>query len=587
MTPMQRLAQQLKDRRIWRVLVAYPSVSFVLLEAIEFFISNYGLDARALTVGLIIALVLFPAAFIWNWFHGEEGRQELTRFEVSSYLVLGVTALAAAGWYLKTSPAPAHLPAAAGEPVTSVVVLPFENVTGNEELTYLSEGISENLINWLASFPGIRVVSKSAAFRYRGNAFDNEALAREFGADSAIRGSLDKHGDQLVFSASFTHLADDSQLWGERLVRPQDEVIFLERSVVSAIKDSLALRLNDGQGRAAASGSTDNPEAYRRYLRGHHLIQATDTESIEQGLDELREAIRLDPKFGLPYADIADALSQMVFYGILEDPALIGEARNAAYSAVALAPDLPEAHTALALMHQTMTFDWPAVDQAYEAAIALSPQNPAPYHRYADYLWVTLRFEKAREMASRAIEIDPLDSSSMHAVGVVELFSGNFEKAAKALGEWNRFHPQSRWSYVKYAVALSLAGQCDEAALQLAKVEQLTGGRMSTLGDSWVGWSHDICGREDLYQEKKQNIVAAQQQHPDKIDPAFIWFYMTEGEVDKAVDLMQHMVETRHPATMFMQVYMVDFMRTPKFYGVQDDPRYLQLIADLNFPPSD
>ena len=584
---MQSFARQLKNRRIWRVLVAYPSVAFVLLEAIEFFITNYGLDVRALTVGLIIAVMLFPAAFIWNWLHGERGHQEFTRFEISSYVVFGVAALAAAGWYLKTAPAPADLPVAALEPVTSVVVLPFENVTGNEELTYLTEGISENLINWLASFPGIRVVSKSAAFRFSGDAFENEALAQEFGADSAIRGSLDTRGDQLVVSASFTHLADDSQLWGERLVRPLDEVIFLERSIVSAIKDSLALRLNDAQGRAAASGSTDSPEAYRRYLRGHHLIQATNIASIEQGIDELREAIRLDPKFGLPYADIADALSQLVFYGILEDPALIGEARNAAYSAVALAPDLPEAHTALATMHQYLTFDWPAVEQAYETAIALSPQLPAPYHRYADYLWVTLRFDKAREMARRAIEIDPLDSSSMHAVGVVELFAGNFDKAAEALGEWNRFHPQSRWSYVKHAVALSLAGRCDESAQQLAKVEQLTGGEMSTLGHSWVGWSHEICGRDDLYQEKKQRIVAAQQQHPDKIDPAYIWFYMTEGEVDMAIDLMRQMSETRHPATMFMQVYMVEFMQTSKFGGVQDDPRYLQLIADLNFPPGD
>lgn len=587
MNSVQRFVQQLRDRRIWRVLVAYPSVAFVLLEAIEFFTSNYGLDTRALTVGLIIAIVLFPAAFIWNWLHGEEGRQEFTGYELSSYFVIGVAALVAAGWYLKTSAAPAQVHAATGETVTSVVVLPFENVTGNEELTYLTEGISENLINWLASVPGIRVVSKSAAFRYRGDAFDNEALTQEFGADSAIRGSLDTRGEQLVISASFSRLDDDSQLWGERLVRPLDEVIFLERSIVSAIKDSLALRLNDAQGRAAASGSTDNPEAYRRYLRGHHLIQATDTDSIEQGLDELREAIRLDPRFGLPYADIADALSQMVFYGILEDPALIGEARNAAYSAVALAPDLPEAHTALALMHQYMTFDWPAVDAAYEAAIALSPQNPAPYHRYADYLWVTLRFDKAREMALRAIEIDPLDSSSMHAVGVVELFAGNFEEAAKALGEWNRFHPQSHWSYVKHAVALSLAGRCDEAAQQLAKVEQLTGGQMSTLGNAWIGWSHEICGREDLYQEKKRAIIAAQQQHPDKLDPALIWFYMTEGEVDKAVDLMWQMAETKHPATMFMQVYMVDFMQTSEFGGVQDDPRYLQLIADLNFPPGD
>ena len=584
---MQSFVQELKDRRIWRVLVAYPGVAFVLLEAIEFFVGNFGLDERSLTVGLIVAIGLFPAAVIWNWRHGEKGQQAFSRAEVGSYVVFGIAAIVAAGWYLKDAPAPSDVHPVADAPVTSIVVLPFENASGNEELAYLTQGISENLINWLASLPGIRVVSKSAAFRYSGDAFENEALVKEFGADSVIRGSLGTRSDQLVISASFTRLADDSQLWGERLVRPLDEVIFLERSIVSAIKNSLSLKLNDGQGRSAASGSTDSPEAYRRFLRGHHLIQATDIESLNQGIEELREAIRLDPKFGLPYADIADALSQMVFYGILEDPALIGEARNAAYSAVALAPDLPEAHTALATMHQYLTFDWPAVEQAYETAIALSPQLPAPFHRYADFLWVTLRFNKAREMAARAIELDPLDGSSMHAVGLVEMFSGNYNEAVRALGDWNRFHPQSRWSYVKHAVALSLAGRCDESGKQLAKVDQLTGGQISSLMSSWIGWSHQLCGRDDLYQKMKENIIAAQQQRPDRIDPAMIWFYMTEGEVDEAVALMESMVEEKHPATLFMQVYLLDIMRTPKFGGVQEDERYLKLLADLDFPPTD
>ena len=217
----------------------------------------------------------------------------------------------------------------------------------------------------------------------------------------------------------------------------------------------------------------------------------------------------------------------------------------------------------------------------------MSPQLPVPYHRYADFLWVTLRFDKARAIAGRAIEIDPRDSSSMHAVGVVELFSGNYEEAARALGEWNRFHPQSRWSYVKHAVALSLAGRCGESGKQLAIVERQTGGRMSSLMSAWIGWSHEICGREGDYLRMKEYLVAAQQQRPDKIDPALIWFYMTEGEVDKAVDLMQTIVDQKHPATLFMQVYMLDIMRTPEFGGVQNNERYLQLIADLNFPPRD
>jgi len=562
-------------------------MAFVLLQAIEFFINNYDLDTRFLTAGMIVAVGLFPVGIVWNWRHGEAGRQRFSRVEVSSYVVFGVATLMAAAWYWRVTPATVEPLARQTLATRSIVVLPFENASGNEELRYLTDGIAENLINWLSGFPDIRVVARTASFRFAESGAGIEKLQQEFGADSAIRGRLELVGDNLVVSASLTSLHDESQLWGEKLVRPLDEVIYLERSIVAAIKDSLQLQLSDKQQNPAASGRTDNPEAYRRYLRGHHLIQATNVESIEQGIDELREAIRLDPKFGQPYADIADALSQMIFYGIYDDPALMGEARNAAYSAVALAPELPEAQTALATMHQYLTFDWQAVEDAYEAAIAMGPQSSAPYHRYADFLWVTLQFNKAREMARRAIEIDPLDGSSMHAVGVVEMFAGNFQAAVEAFAEWNRFHPNSRWSYVKYALALSLNGQCDESADQIEAVEQLTGGRMSNLMHSWIAWAHRVCGRDAQYVAKRDHILASHAEHPDRIDPVLVGIYTTEGEFDKAIDILEIMVDQRHPTIMFTQINFLDYMGNPGVAEIHNNPRFKKLMQELDFPAPD
>jgi TolB-like protein/tetratricopeptide (TPR) repeat protein len=584
---MGGLLEQFRERRVWRVLVAWPSVAFVLLQAIEFFINNYDLDARFLTAGMIVAVGLFPAGVVWNWRHGEAGRQPFAVAEVSAYVVLAAATMMATLWYWRVTPEIVEPVARQTMAAQSIVVLPFENASGNEELRYLTDGIAENLINWLSGFPDIRVVARTASFRFAESGAGIEKLQQEFGVDSAIYGRLELVGENLVVSASLTSLHDESQLWGEKLVRPLDEVIYLERSIVAAIKDSLQLEISGRQTSAAASGSTDNPEAYRRYLRGHHLIQATDVDSIGRGLDELREAIRVDPKFGQPYADIADALSQMMFYGIYDDPALMGEARNAAYSAVALAPELPESHTALATMHQYLTFDWAAVDEAYEAAIALEPQSPAPYHRYADFLWVTLRFDKGREMARRAIEIDPLDGSSMHAAGIVELFSGNFEEAVEAFGEWNRFHPESRWSYVKHAVALSKNGQCDESAAQIDAVEQLTGGKMYNLMNAWVGWAHKICGRDAQYEEKRDLIMASQSGHPESVDPIVINLYILDGEFDKAIELAWDVYESNSPVRMFLQVYFLDYIWSPGLAEVRQNPRFTALLQELDFPDPD
>ena len=258
------------------------------------------------------------------------------------------SAAVSSAWYWSSAPADPRTVAREFEPVRSVAVMPFVNASGDADVQYLCDGIAESLTNWLATVQGIKAISKSAAFRLRDQADDTATLRSQLGADSVIRGRLEKLGDQIVISASLVDTRDESQLWGERLIRPLDEVIYLERSIVSAIKDGLRIEIPGASSAHAASGGTDQPEAYQHYLRGHFLIQATNLESIAQGLDELRAAIQIDPRFALPYADIGDALSQMIFYGIYEGEELLGEARSAAFSAVALAPELAEAQTALA-----------------------------------------------------------------------------------------------------------------------------------------------------------------------------------------------------------------------------------------------
>jgi len=583
---MQRLITEFKERRIWRTLVAYPSVSFVLLQAIEFFINNYGWDKRLLTAGIVLAAGLLPGALLWNWRHGEVGRQSVNRVEIATYGVVIIATILAVGAYWRTTPLDEPPLVAGTTNVHSIAVLPFDNLSGNDDVQYLCEGIAESLINWLASVPNVRVIAKSATFRLSPADSDETALRTSLGVDSVVRGRLESVGDQIVVSASLTDTRDQTQLWGERLASPLADVMYLERSIVNAIRNSLRLKIGDTGNAHAASGGTDNPEAYRHYVRGHYLIQATDLVSIENGLAELRAAITFDPTYGRPYADIADALSQMIFYGVYNDPALIGEARTAAYSAVALAPELPESQTAMATMHQYLTFDWQAADQAYEAAIAMAPQSPAPYHRYADFLWITLRVDRALEMAERAYEIDPLDSSTMHARGISALFAGDFDEAADAFLEWNRFHPGSLWSYAKSAVALALDGQCGAATSQLDRLEHLTGDTMSTLMESWVAWAYKVCGDIEQFTQAKEHILAASADDPSAHYGGLAYLFALDGDSERLIDLIRTVVDEKSPVTLFVQVFLLDYMGWSVADSLRQSDRYRQLIQQLNFPPT-
>jgi len=579
------LIDQLKQRRIWRVLIAYPSVTFVLLQAVEFFVNHYGVDERLLTATLIAAVVMLPAAVIWNWRHGERGTQPLIKSELAAYLVFGVAALLAAGGYWTgTTPGARPVPFATA-PLRSVAVMPFVNASGDATVQYLCDGIAESLTNWLATVENIRTISKTATFRLRESADDTAAIREQLGADSVVRGRLEKIGDQIVISASLVDARDDSQLWGERLVQPLSGIIELERAIVAAIKQGLQLEIV-GDASHAASGGTGNPEAYNHYLRGHFLIQATDLESIAQGLDELRAAIALDPKFALPYADIGDALSQMIYYGIYEGEALTGEARSAAFSAVALAPDLPEAQVALGNVHAYITHDWRAAEEAYEKAIALDPQTPAPYHRYADFLYATARFERSRSLADRAVAIDPLDGSSMHAVGITAYYAGDFAAAAKAFGEWNRFHPQSRWSYIKHAYALARIGRCDESLPQLQAGMDLTGRPPSGLMLTWIAGAHQVCGREEQYAAALRELDALIAEDPQRETTARLSRAIIDGRPDDLRELARKLVADESPLVIFLQLPLFEQMGYAVTPAIRQDAEYLALIESLNFPAS-
>ena len=148
---MSNLMAAFRERRIWRVLVAYPSVTFIWLQAVEFFINNYGVDQRLLTVSLIAAIVLFPAAAIWNWRHGEAGAQSFRASEIGAYVVFGVAAVLAGGWYWNSAPAPTRAGDVVLAPARTIAVMPFDNAGGDAEVQFLCDGIAESLINWLAS----------------------------------------------------------------------------------------------------------------------------------------------------------------------------------------------------------------------------------------------------------------------------------------------------------------------------------------------------------------------------------------------------------------------------------------------------
>ncbi len=227
---MKNILEELKERKIWRTLIAYPSVSFVLLQAVEFFINNYDLDARYLSATFIACIAFLPVALIWNWYHGETGHQDFRKAEIGAYGLFTLAAISLVGWFWLSTDRAAQSLASPAAPVRSIAVMPFLNPGEDAAVQYLCDGIAESLINWLAAQDAVKVSSKSASFRLREDADDAMEIGDRLGVDSVLQGKLERVGEQIVISASLVDARDGSQIWGERLMRPDSELLYLERT---------------------------------------------------------------------------------------------------------------------------------------------------------------------------------------------------------------------------------------------------------------------------------------------------------------------------------------------------------------------
>jgi len=585
---MSRLLREARERRIWRTLVAYPAGAFVGLEAVEFFIQNYGLPAKLLTVVLILLVVLFPAAVLWNWLHGPAGRQPFRRLELAAYGALLGGSVAIAGWYWATAPEPAGA-ADTGTDAdgrVSIAVLPFATVGDSAELGFLGDGIAENLIDWLSGQDGVRVISRSSSFALRDLVEQPQEIGRQLKVARALLGRIEMRGDEILVNVELVDTRDAGRLWGERFAEPEASVHELEAQIAGAIARGLRL------GRAAVASSVpasraEDPEAYRLYLQGRFLAHGGSEADIDEGLEILRRATSLDPSLSLAYAAIADALTQKALFAVAPSDALIGEARTAANSAIALDPNLSDAWTALGSVRFIFDWDWRGAEEAFEKAIELGPANATAFHRYADLLWSQRRMSDARRIAARSLEMDPIDSNTMHAVGITALWDGDYAAAAEAFGNWKRLHPTRLWSYLKDGLSLAFAGDCPRALELAEESERLSEGFGSALYQSWLAWVYTLCDRPELVARAGRRLRTALAENRVEDPIAMVFQLAAEGDVEGTIEWIETSIDERSGSAPFLGSFWSEPGRRVVPAAVLRDPRVFELVRRMNLPLPD
>ncbi len=286
----------------------------------------------------------------------------------------------------------------------AIAVLPFENIGGDPDAEYLSDGISESLINTLSELRGVKVIASNSSFQYKKRNIDIRKVATDLGVDEIVTGRVLQRGDSLVISVELVNGQDGTHLWGQQYDRKATDLFELQSEISRTVAVKLRSRLTASQPAQSTKQVTVNPQAYELLLKGRFYLRKQD---VEKAVEYYQQAIDIDPTYALAYAELSAGYIFLYGSGLIDPKEFRPRAEAATYKALELDDDLAEAHYTLAALKQN-NWEWAAAEQEFLRALELNPNLAEAYHFYSIYLMVRGRYEEAVDAAKREHELDPL-----------------------------------------------------------------------------------------------------------------------------------------------------------------------------------
>ena len=409
---------ELKRRRVFRVLVGYGVFTFAVLQIVEPVMHGLGLPEWVLSATVVGLGVGFPMALVLAWvFDLKGGRIETTggampRPRLFAVLIAAGVALGAPGvaWYFLSHRAP---PVAAAES-PSIAVLPFADLSAAKDLDWMCDGIAEEILDALSGVTGLRVAARSSSFQFKGKAADVRDMARTLGVSTLLEGSVRKVGERMRVSARLVS-KDGYELWSDKFDRGVQDAYAIQEEIARSVVAALQVRLPTEEANRLRRTGTNNAQAYEFYLRGRQYARSSGAQNFEMARQMFKRASALDPAYAQAHAGIADADALPLQWLLVpkdQEPALRAEAFAESEKAVRLAPDLAEAHVArghiLSLLGQP-----DEADKSFRRATELSPGLRDAWYYYGRFLYSAERYKDAEHAFAMAASRDADDYDSL------------------------------------------------------------------------------------------------------------------------------------------------------------------------------
>lgn len=386
-------------------------------------------------------------------------------------LVVGFPVAMGLAWVLELTPPRLHRELSREEAATrvaappdkelrpdSVAVLPFENLSDDQENEYFSDGITDDIISSIAHIQGLRVLSRTSVMAYKGAHKPTAEIATELGVATLVIGSVRRSGSRIRVVAEVVDTRSDDHLWAETYDRELEDIFQVQSEVATCVADAVHRELSPSDKRRIEARGTSDPEAYDLYLRGRFLWNQRSESSVADSVRYFERALERDPAFASAHSGLADAFTILGVYGLRAPRTAYEAARRSAEAALALDPLLGEATAALANIHALFDWKWELAEAGFASALEQAPSYPTARQWLAVNLLTPLgRFDEAKEQLRVAGELDPASSAVAASAGIVSFYARDLAGAQTEFESVVRVHP-------RFALVHSFLGSCYELA---------------------------------------------------------------------------------------------------------------------------
>ena len=398
--------------------------------------------------------------------------------------------------------------------IESIAVMPFVNESGNADVEYLSDGMTETLISSLSNLPNLNVKPRSSVFRYKGKDTDLPTIAKELNVQAILNGRIVQRGDNLTLYLSLVDAQTGNQIWGEPYNRKMIGLVSLQSEIARDVSQKLKTKLSGADKQRLAKNYTKNPEAFQLYLKGRFYWNKRTPQDLQKAIEYFNQAIAVDPNYALGYAGLADAYALRSNYRAAPPHETMPKAKDAALKALSLDNNLAEAHTALGLILHIYDYDFAGAEREHLRAIELNPNYATAHHFYGIVLSHLGRHEESLAQLERALEIDPFSLVITRAYGERLIFARRYDDAITQLKKTLELDADSELAHFGLAIAYQTKGNYAEAVEEYAKYQEQIGEpqtaaimRESYSKSGWQGFLRMITEKRIRFNSPLDNLA--------------------------------------------------------------------------------